>query len=419
MVGTMISRLLNCLREPLRSLFRASGVMLGSVLLATAVGGADRSGLPLRPDPARLAGAGATLRDRLREDPFVYFRFVNREWAGRVCTAFKDDLHSLPTVILHGDVHVEQYAVTADARGLDDFDDAARGPSVVDIVRFLGSVDLIARRRGWTAQRERLFDTFFDGYTRALINPVYLPPDPAVVKRLRARTALKHEEFLAWCESLMQPLEPERLAAAERSFELIGDLVRTVRPELSSGYFYPKKIGRLRIGVGSALARKVLARIEGPTASTADDLVLEGKELGRLEATPCLQVPLEGEVFRVIAAAQQIGRIRHEILLVVPRREDQGPELRDWWVRSWDETYREVTVADLASADELAELTHDAGAQLGAANLRGSIPILEKQLRAAELAAVHRVAPRIRETARNLTDALLAGWAELRKSPLE
>ena len=60
---------------------------------------------------------------------------------------------------------------------------------------FSGSVDLIARRRGWTADRERLFQSFFDGYARALINPAYLPADPEVVKRVRARPARTQDEF--------------------------------------------------------------------------------------------------------------------------------------------------------------------------------------------------------------------------------
>ena len=394
---------------------RIRGAVLSIILLAAvAVPAADPLVAPLHPDPSRLAAAPKELQVRLREDPFIYFRFVNPEWSARVCTAFRNDLQSLPSAILHGDAHVGQYAVTATERGLDDFDDAARGPSVVDIVRFLGSVDLIARRRGWTADRERLFQSFFDGYARALTNPAYLPPDPEVVKRVRARPTRTQDEFFAWCESLMQPLKPELLANTGHSLELLESLVRAVRPELPAGYLRPKKSGYFQMGVGSALTRKFLTRVEGPTVSPEDDLILEAKELRQLRDVPCLQIPISGEVFRVITAAEQIGRIRHEILLVVPRREDQTPDAPPWWIRSWDRTYKEVTLADLASADELAELAHDAGVQLGAANLRGSIPILEQEQRRKELTAVRHLAPRIRATAHRLTDALLAGWAEMR-----
>jgi hypothetical protein len=386
------------------------------LLVLAASGAAAEPPLPLRAEPDRLAAAPPSLKALLREDPFVYFRFLNSAWAARACEAFRSDLPSLPAAILHGDAHVGQYALTATARGLDDFDDAARGPSVVDLVRFLGSVDLVARQRGWDAERERLFDRFFDGYTRGLSDPAYLPPDPAVVTRLRAGSRRTREQFLAWGESLMETPTPQEADNAARSAALLETFVRALHPEVPAGYFGLKRVGWLRMGVGSALARKVLARVEGPSPSPGDDVLLEAKELSRLEGVPCVQVPLSGEAFRVIAAAEQIGRIRHEILVVAPRREEQASEARDLWVRSWDETYAEVTVADLASVEELAEVVHDVGAQLGATNLRESIPVLEAQLRHAELAAVRRLEPRIRATARQLTNDLLAGWEELRAS---
>lgn len=367
-------------------------------------------------DTTGPAAAPPALRQGLRDDPFTYFRFLNRDWAARVCEAFREDLPSLPTAIIHGDAHLEQYALTATAHGLDDFDDAAHGPSAIDLVRFLGSVDLVARRRGWAAERERLFDRFFDGYARALVDPAYQPPAPEVVARLRARPRKTREQFLAWGESLMLEATAGQRESADRPLQLIEIFVRQLRPEIPAGYFGLKRAGLLRMGVGSALVPKALVRIEGPSPAADDDALLEAKQLSQLEGVPCVQVPLSGEAFRVIAAAEQIGRLRHGVLLVAPRRDDQAPEVRDWWVRTWDETYVEMATADLASTGELAEVAHDVGAQLGSTNLRQSIPLLEAQLRKAELPAVARLDPRIRATARHLVDELLAGWEEWRGS---
>jgi len=369
---------------------------------------------PFRPDAGRLAAASPALQERLREDPFVYLRFLNTGWAAAVCEAFRGELPALPNAILHGDAHVEQYAITATAHGLDDFDDAAHGPSVIDLVRFLGSTDLVARRRGWTAERERLFDRFFDGYARSLADPAYQPPEPAVVARLRARPRRTRVQFLAWGESLMQEPTALQREGFVRSLRLVEALVREVQPEIPAGYFGLRRVGWLRMGVGSVLVPKALARIEGPSPAPDDDVLLEAKQLSQLEGVPCVQVPLSGEAFRVIRAAEQIGRIRHDVLLVAPRREEQGPDVRDWWVRTWDETYVEMETADVASPDELAEVAHDVGAQLGSTNLRESIPLLEAQLRHAELAAVRRLDPRIRATARRLVDELLADWERWR-----
>src|SRR5262249_11837602 len=121
----------------------------------------------LRPLPTALARASSELLDRLRADPFTYFRVVNRSWAARVCET-PGDVSDVPIMRLHGDAHVEQFALTKDAWGLDDFDDSARGPAFVDIVRFLGSVDLATRQRGWARDRDALWERFFQGYRAGL-----------------------------------------------------------------------------------------------------------------------------------------------------------------------------------------------------------------------------------------------------------
>ncbi len=405
------------LRHPLPARRLSPRGPLGvAVLLATGSVAGAQGPAPFRPDAGRLAAAPAALQEKLREDPLVYFRFLNTDWAAAVCEAFRGELPALPNAILHGDAHLEQYAVTATAHGLDDFDDAAHGPSVIDLVRFLGSADLVARRRGWTAERERLFGRFFDGYSRSIADPAYQPPEPAVVARLRARPRRTREQFLAWGDSLMQEPTALQREGFVRSLRLVEALVRELQPEIPAGYFELRRVGWLRMGVGSVLVPKALARIEGPSPALGDDVLLEAKQLSQLEGVPCVQVPLSGEAFRVIRAAEQIGRIRHDVLLVAPRREEQGPDVRDWWVRTWDETYVEMETADLASPDELAEVAHDVGAQLGSTNLRESIPLLEAQLRQAELAAVSRLDPRIRATARRLVDALLVDWERWRAS---
>ena len=134
-------------------------VATGLVLIAASPGFAQ-----LRPEPEALAAASPELVKRLQTTAFDYFRFVNRPWIARVCEVFGEDLRDLSNVRLHGDAHVEQFALTKDAWGLDDFDDSARGPALVDIVRFLGSINLAARQRGWTRDRDALVNRFFDGY---------------------------------------------------------------------------------------------------------------------------------------------------------------------------------------------------------------------------------------------------------------
>ena len=205
-------------------------------LLALAPGACttgDRTPTPsvsrLTPDPARLAVTSAELHARLAANPIMLFRFVNQKWTHEVCTAFAGSLDLAPTVRLHGDAHVEQYAVTDTARGLDDFDDSTRGPAVVDIVRFLGSLELTARDRGWEGSLPAITDAFFDGYRRALDDQAYLPPIPAVAARLRAMPARSPDAFLAWAESLMQPPRPGGARAIRCRMAHVRDLRGEVR----------------------------------------------------------------------------------------------------------------------------------------------------------------------------------------------
>src|SRR5262245_46660103 len=156
-------------------------VLAGLCILLAARLSAQR---PLRPFPEALSAAPPELLERLRADPFTYFRFINRAWTARVCEAFADVTE--PAIVrLHGDAHVEQFALTRDAWGLADFDDSARGPAFIDIVRFLGSIDLATRQLGWTSSREALWDRFFQGYRRGLSDPNYRPPEPGIVSHLR------------------------------------------------------------------------------------------------------------------------------------------------------------------------------------------------------------------------------------------
>jgi Uncharacterized protein conserved in bacteria (DUF2252) len=359
----------------------------------------------------RVPADAPQLRARLAASPLAFFRFVNQAWTREVCAAFAADASSMPTARLHGDAHVEQYVVTADARGLDDFDDSARGPAVVDIVRFLGSLELAASQRGWTASLPATVDAFVAGYRRALEDPSYLPPDPAVVKRVRAASAKSALEFLSWTDSLMQPLSADELAQIDLSWQKIEALTARMNPEFTPATLTRKKVGWLHIGIGSALTAKVLIRIEGRTPQLDDDLVLEAKVVSTFEATSCVNVPASSEDYRVVEGLQQIGRLQQRLLVTLPRFVGPPPgNQRAWWVKAWDRTHGEVGIDALESPDELRELAHDAGAQLGSTNL-GHISSGEAaKERLLELQATKRLEGRIRRVAHDLTAALVRAW---------
>ena len=386
--------------------------------ISVAVMGAARDPGPIRAEPKSLERATPELIERLRADPYDYFRFVNRSWIARVCDDFSSDLQGLPVVRLHGDAHVEQFALTQDAWGIDDFDDSARGPAMVDIVRFLGSVDLAARQRSWEKDRNTLFDRFVEGYTRGLANPHYLPPPPDIVGRLRAQAPPTRAALLAWGESKMQPLADAQMKAVVAAIQAFARVVLRERPDLTPEYFRVIRAGSIKSGVGSAVSPKIIVRVRGPSDDPADDELLESKKIGDLGGLSCLKTPTVQPTLRIIDGSKQLGRLKHNIIvagpeLVVPEVMARGQRLQDWWIRSLDPSYRQASLTDLQSVGDLAAISYDAGVQLGAGRLQDQTVLLSGYDRKRLSAAAARLEKRYRQEASKLIDDLLRGWHEL------
>jgi Uncharacterized protein conserved in bacteria (DUF2252) len=391
-----------------------------AVISVAAMGTAHAAG-PLRAEPESLKRATPKLIQELRADPYNYFRFVNRPWIARVCNAFGAEIPNLPVVQLHGDAHVEQFAFTQNSWGLEDFDDSARGPALIDIVRFLGSIDVAARQRSWEKDRDVLFDRFFEGYRRGLADPGYAPGPPDIVLRLRvdAKIPATQASLLAWGESKMQPMADVTMKNVLAGVEAFAAILRREYPELAPGYFRVVRAGWLNIGVGSAVNPKILVRVQGPTDDPADDEILEIKKIAEFDGLGCLETPALQPTLRIIDGSKQIGRLKRKMLaagpeLVIPGLAVRGQHMRDWWLQSLDPLYRLVHLADLRSVGDVAGIIYDSGVQLGAGHLLpdGSAPAGSSERKQA-LAATATFEKRYRTEASKLVDDLLRGWREL------
>lgn len=389
--------------------------VLAAWILFTGIACSDR---PLKPDPAALSAVTPELLDQLRADPFNYFRFINHEWTERTCEIFAADLPRQPIVQLHGDAHIAQYALMNEAWGLDDFDDSARGPALVDISRFLGSIDLAVRRRGWTKSRDQLFDRFFAGYRRGLSEATYQSPEPDIVRWLKIQhPPPTRPAFLAWAESKMEPMPVLSMKGLIASMAVFARLVHAERPDLPEDYFIVQRAGWLRMGIGSAIVRKVLVRVRGPSDDPGDDDVIEAKALRALKGLDCLEPLKSRPAFRIIVGSHQLGRLKHNILAAGPEEEIpemaiEGQHLRNWWVRSWEPSYREITLDDLRSVDDLSALIYDSGVQLGSGSIHTTTGSAEPGLQGESLAAISALEPRLRQETERLVKEMLLGWRE-------
>jgi uncharacterized protein (DUF2252 family) len=193
-----------------------------------------------------------------------------------VCAWFHDAGGSFPDVNLHGDAHLEQYAVTSLGRGLTDFDESARGPSFIDLVRFGVSLELAAREKDWPGEGRRAFGAFLGGYREALKNPDINSPSPAVVTRARGAFARDHRLALRRAEAMIDanPVPASEIEAD--SWDYVTQMLAD-RAGMPASFFRVKKAGRPTLGIGSALDEKYLLRIEGWSKEADDDQILEAK----------------------------------------------------------------------------------------------------------------------------------------------
>jgi hypothetical protein len=289
---------------------------------------------------------------------------------------------------------------------------------VVDIVRFLGSIDLVARRRSWEKDRDTLFDRFVEGYKQGLIDPRYLPPPPDIVGRLRAQAPATRPALLAWGETKMKPLADVTMKALVAAIDAFARVVLRERPDLTPEYFRVVRAGWFQGGVGSAVSPKIMVRVQGPSDDPADDELLELKKIGDLSDLSCLKTPAVQPTLRIIDGSKQLGRLKHNIMaagpeLIVPEVMARGQRLQDWWIRSLDPSYREVRLTELQSVRDLAAISYDSGVQLGAGRLQDQTVLLSGSDRKRLSAAAAKLEKRYRREATTLVDDLLRGWREL------
>jgi len=359
---------------------------------------AELDGLADRPD----------LLLRTRSDPYAYFRLLAGTFSRRVCAEFDGSIDEMPLVNLHGDAHLEQYAITPTAHGLDDFDEAGTGPAVVDLVRFASSIHFACRRVAFDCDPEAAVDGFLDAYAEALADPETAVPTPAWVDRERRRSPADRKAFLAWAESLMDPPDPRTRTRMMERWGLFVRLMTRLRPDAPDDYYGVERIGAIDIGVGSALDAKFLLRLRGDTAAPEDDVIVEIKPMNEVEA-PCLLRPPAGGMIMTLLPTARMGRLLPVVLGYLPW-EEGGEDQSRWWIHSWDLGYRELAIGDLTSQEDLAAIARDVGLQLGRGHVNGIAAPLDGLNRLAQARALDLTRDQVEFLASRLADEIYQGW---------
>jgi len=370
--------------------------------------------LTISPDSDELV-QNPKLLERILEDPYVYFRYINTPFAQAVCIRFQEYLGEIPNVNLQGDAHVENYAITERGRGLTDFDDATIGPMVLDLVRFGVSIHLACRANGWEDNAEEIVDSFLSSYGAALENPRLTIPPPELVARIRARFSTDRERALAERQELMEPLG-EPLENFKSGYKQYVDQMRVQHSDLPSYFFDIKKAGRLKMGIGSALDEKYLLRVEGATKANEDDLMLEIKEARGLHGISCILLSKVNPMRPIVIQA----RLAHEPYLYtgfIFVAGNKGSRTgKTFWVHEWYDNYHELSIrTSFQTPKDLRDIAVDVGAHLGLGHPRNISDTDSSGLRATLASTLGKLRVEIEQTISDLARQTVAAWQQFRR----
>jgi len=363
------------------------------------------AGRPFDVDLDKTERLDPALVGRVRESPTAYFRFINAAFGNEVCRLFQPQLSSMGVVSLHGDPHLLQYAITDTGRGLTDFDDAASGPPVLDLLRFSTSLVLACRARGWDREIDAVLNAFFHGYRSAIENPRDTAREPDLVARIRARFRFDPAHYFGWLRSISEPLPDDSRPEIEKALGPYVDTMLTDEPTLTREYFQVVEIGRSRMGIGSARTLKYVVRLRGRTDVPDDDDVLELKEVGATPNVTCLSPAPILDPMRQIVAQERMVYEPYRLVGYVTI--DQ----RYFWVHAWARSYHEFSLDDPRTAAELSEVALDAGKQLGLGHPKLAAPPGDAPLRAGIVRFVEGHRAEIDGLSRALADEVTNAWS--------
>lgn len=141
---------------------------------------------------------------KMRESPFVFLRATYWRWAETILEACPD-LADAPPVLAVGDIHLENFGTWRDADGrlvwgVNDFDEAAQMPYVLDLVRLAASALLANPGRGAAAEA---CTAVLEGYAQGLKQPrpIVLDRDWAWLRELLVVSDKQRAKFWSKIEA--------------------------------------------------------------------------------------------------------------------------------------------------------------------------------------------------------------------------
>jgi uncharacterized protein DUF2252 len=152
---------------------------------------------------------------RMAEDPFSFFRATFYRWV-QLWAEQPSDLTQAPPVLAVGDLHVENFGTWRDIEGrliwgVNDFDEAARMPYTLDLVRLATSARLAIKQGHLTISSREASDALLRGYGECLEAtgcPIVLAEHHGALREIAVGNLRDAVGFWKKMESLPMALPP-------------------------------------------------------------------------------------------------------------------------------------------------------------------------------------------------------------------
>jgi hypothetical protein len=194
---------------------------------------------------------------RMREDAFMFFRGTFYRWL-QIWPEVCPELSAAPRVLAVGDLHVGSFGTWRDGEGrlcwgVDDFDESARLPFAIDLVRLAASAKVVIDAKHLSIKFRDACEAILDGYRRTLRSggrPIVLAERETNLERMGLEAVKPPPDF--WRKLQTLPAQHHGLPR---------EVLRTFKQSLPDPRLRYKVVRR-KAGLGSLGQRRFVAIAE-------------------------------------------------------------------------------------------------------------------------------------------------------------
>lgn len=263
------------------------------------------------------------------------------------------DLDGVPSILLHGNPHLDNYARTYNGAGLVDFDRARIGPSLWDLLRALSSITF------WSEEDQVRIDAevsacFFNAYIRALEDRLVYWEPPDFLRQIRPKKyQMTAERYIKSGKKWVKKLQRNQVEPDEPFYAELFQAYCQTLPEETLKHWKLKEVAEVP---GSMGKRHYVYHLKS-LIKTRTPILLDIKETYIEEDNEIFHNPFEHQGERMVTASRLYSPGLEERIGFCSYHGEQ------YWVRQIPTFSAKIPVG--IKQDEALQLAQAIGTQLG------------------------------------------------------